>query len=61
MASGAFLPTTDELCNLARGANTRNVQLDPRTKTARMQQLKADPSSPPLLLTFGLSRHLLFA
>ena len=33
MTSGVFLPTTDELCNLARGVDTRNVQLDPRTKT----------------------------
>ena len=33
ITSGVFLPTTDELCNLARGVDTRNVQLDPRTKT----------------------------
>ena len=45
MPSGAFLPTTDELCNLARGAVARNVQLDLITKTARMLQLKAASSS----------------
>ena len=61
MASAVFFPTTDELCNLARGgAKTRNVQLDPRTKTAQMQQLKAAS------LTLCLSQecrqqHLLFA
>ena len=33
MTTSVFLPTTDELCNLARGVDTRNVQLDPRTKT----------------------------
>ena len=48
MTFGVFLPTTDELCNLARGVDTRNVQLDPRTKTAGILQLKAAPSSRPL-------------
>ena len=45
VASAPFLPTTDELCNLARGASARNVQLDLITKSARMLQLKAAPSS----------------
>ena len=66
ITSGVFLPTTDELCNLARGVDTRNVQLDPRTKTAPMLQLKAAPSSRPLFWPCvclpSVSRpHLLFA
>ena len=66
ITSGVFLPTTDELCNLARGVDTRNVQLDPRTKTALMLQLKAAPSSRPLFWPCvclpSVSRpHLLFA
>ena len=40
MASGVFLPTTDELCNLARGAKARNVQLDPPTKNCPNATIK---------------------
>ena len=67
MASGAFLPTTDELCNLARGVDTRNVQLDPRTKNRSDATIKGCSVLTSALLTLcvclpSVSRpHLLFA
>ena len=67
ITSGVFLPTTDELCNLARGVDTRNVQLDPRTKNCSDAAIKGCSVLTSALLTLcvclpSVSRpHLLFA
>ena len=55
MTSGVFLPTTDELCNLARGVDTRNVQLDPRTKNCSDATIKGCSVLTSALLTLCLS------
>ena len=55
ITSGVFLPTTDELCNLARGVDTRNVQLDPRTKNCSDATIKGCSVLTSALLTLCLS------